>query len=318
MNRLVPSSRRRPCRGASESRGTARSSIGRPRRLALLLAAVLLAYLAVCGYFFLRQAALVYKPRARVAATPASIGLPYREVGIEARIDDRPARLSGWWIPADARDAPAVLYLHGNTGNIGDCLPIASILHAAGAGVLIVDYAGYGSSTPAAISEASMRASGMAAFEALRRLAPAAAHVVYGRSLGGAVALHVATDAGAAVDGLILESSFTSLSDEVHFLGYGWLPIDWLLRDRYASLAAIGSIAAPRVMIIHGDADRYVPVSMGRGLARAAHGEVTLVTIAGAGHNDVAATGGTHFAAALRAFVRRAAGSPSAATLPQS
>lgn len=279
------------------------------RKCLLGIAVVMvLSYSSACLYFFLKQGTLIYKPTAEWTATPLDVGLPYEPVTIDpVRIHGQSVRLSAWWIPARDARGPAVLYLHGNKGNISDCLWIAKTLYEVGASVLVVDYAGYGKSSPFAISEDSMRESGLAALSYLKSKVPETMpKIVYGRSMGGGVAVEVAADAGASIDGLILESTFTSLPDQVRHLGYGWLPIGLLLRDRYPSLDQLATVGVKRVLMIHGGADTYVPVWMGLHLAQAARGVVTTLIIPGAGHNDVSNVGGASVAQALRAFLSSA------------
>jgi uncharacterized protein len=268
-------------------------------------AAAVLSYSGVCVYFFLKQGAMIYKPTAEWAEVPSNVALPFEPVTIDGvQVNGQSVSLSGWWIPARDNRAPAVLYLHGNKGNISDCLGIAKTLHEAGASVFVVDYAGYGKSSAFAISEDSMRASGLAAFSYLKRKAPdAVARIVYGRSMGGGVAMLVASEVGASIDGLILESTFTSLPDQIRHLGYGWLPIGLLLRDRYPSLDTIGAIGIKHVLVIHGSADDYVPVWMGERLVHAARGNATSIIVPGAGHNNVAVVGGTGLAQAIQTFL---------------
>jgi len=272
-----------------------------------IAAVAVVSYTGVCAYFFLKQGAMIYKPTAEWTAIPTEVGLPFEPVTIDGvQVDGQSVRLSGWWIPAADDRAPAVLYLHGNKGNVSDCLGIAKTLHEAGAAVFVLDYAGYGKSSAFAISENSMRASGLAAFAYLKKKAPdAVTRIVYGRSMGGGVAMLVAKEEGASINGLILESTFTSLPDQIRHLGYGWLPIDLLLRDRYPSLDTIGAVGIKHVLVIHGGADDYVPMWMGERLARAARGNAMSVIVPGAGHNNVAIVGGTGLAKTIQNFLAK-------------
>lgn len=113
----------------------------------------------------------------------------------------------------------------------------------------------------------------------------------------------IAREDGASIDGLVLESTFTSLADQVRHLGYGWLPIGLLLRDVYPSLDTISAIGVKHVLVIHGSADDYVPVWMGERLAQTAKGHTTSVIVPGAGHNNVAVMGGTGLAGAIQIFL---------------
>jgi fermentation-respiration switch protein FrsA (DUF1100 family) len=123
---------------------------------------------------------------------------------------------------------------------------------------------------------------------------------VYGRSLGTAVAIHTAATHAPA--GLILESPFTSARDMAR-LHYPALPRQ-LLHLRLDNVSAIRSVRCP-VLIFHGDADRLVPIAMGRRVAAAASGPVVLVTLRGSGHNDTYEVGGREYRDAVWEFVTR-------------
>jgi hypothetical protein len=126
--------------------------------------------------------------------------------------------------------------------------------------------------------------------------------VVYGRSLGGAVAVELARDRELA--GLVLESTFTSIAD----LGRAHLgPVGgYLAGRRFESAAAIGRVRAP-LLFLHGDRDAVVPFALGRRLFEAAPEPKAFETIAGAGHNDVAVVGGAAYLDRIAHFLERVA-----------
>lgn len=194
-----------------------------------------------------------------------------------------------WWLPKADAKAPVLLYLHGTFRNLYGNLPKINALREAGFAVLAVDYRGWGESTVRVPDEASIAADAALAFAELRRLRPAAAgRVIYGHSMGGAVAvslaatLHGGTDYGA----LVLESTFTRLPDvaaEAGFLGRIGAAVTTLQFD---SLSRIGRIDAPQLLMLHGDADRTVPIVLGRRLRDAAPpGRATWVEVPGGSHS---------------------------------
>lgn len=150
--------------------------------------------------------------------------------------------------------------------NIGDSAYNTARLRRIGFSVLAIDYRGFGRSRGAFPSEAQVYEDAQAGWEDLKtRHADAKRRFVYGHSLGGAVAIDL-TARNPDIGGLIGESSFTSIGDlarDIH--GLGLLPLDWLLTQRFDSLAKIGSIAMP-MLFLHGSADATVPVSMGERL----------------------------------------------------
>ena len=125
-----------------------------------------------------------------------------------------------FWPPT--RPAPVILFFHGNAGNISHRLDLAALLLEAGAGVLLLDYRGYGSSDGKPGEENTYRDAQAAYHWLADKGVPATNIVAYGESLGGGVACELA--AREKVGGLVLQSTFTSLTD----LGgeiFPWLPV---------------------------------------------------------------------------------------------
>lgn len=268
-----------------------------PRRWPwLVLALGLLAYSAVCAGFYLWQDRLVFKPETTMKATPARHGLVFEEVDLRA---GRGARLAAWYVPGRG-DGRQVLLLHGNAGNISHYLRTLVVLHEMGHSVLAVDYRGYGASvgTP---SEPGLYQDATAAFDYLveqRQLSPDDI-VIYGRSLGGAVATWLAAHRRPAA--LIVESSFTRLSDVGHHR-YPWLPVRLLSRNVFDSVAQMAGVHCP-VLVAHGATDTTVPQAFGRALATSAGPRATFVALPG-GHNDAFIQGGAAYYRQLDGFMR--------------
>jgi uncharacterized protein len=235
---------------------------------------------------WLGQRRLIYFPDRQVP-DPRALGLADVE---EARFSaEDGVRLHGWYAPARTaagatpRDL-AVLVSHGNAGNVLHRAYLLGHLATAGLHVLVYDYRGYGASDDVAPSEPGLYADGRAALAWLRERTglPASRIVLYGESLGAAVAVELAASAPYA---LVLEAPFTSLSD-VAAIHYPWLPTSLLLSDRYDSADKIGARMAP-LLVVHGARDGIVPVAQGRTLSERAGGPATLVVVEGAGHNDL-------------------------------
>src|SRR6185436_11484685 len=136
---------------------------------------------------------LVYFPDRELYGDPADVGLAFTDLRVATEDGEQ---LHGWWIPA--RAAPAgghVLFFHGNAGNVSHRLEHALALTAAGLDVLLVDYRGYGRSTGRP-GEAGLYRDARASLAAMRAGGGVnAARILYmGESLGGAVALHLATE----------------------------------------------------------------------------------------------------------------------------
>ena len=191
-------------------------------------------------------------------------------------------RLHGWYVP-HAQPRAVVLFCHGNGGNVALWADVLRILHdRMGVSALGFDYRGYGRSEGVP-SEPGVLADGRAARAWLAQRAGVAENqiVVMGRSLGGAVAVDLATD---GARGLVLESTFTSMP-EVGHATLPWLPVRTLMRTQLNSLAKIGRYHGP-LLQSHGTADRLIPFAMGRQLFAAANGPKQFIAIPGGDHND--------------------------------
>jgi fermentation-respiration switch protein FrsA (DUF1100 family) len=245
---------------------------------------------------------LIYFPTRvdRDAATPRVAGAAVEEVWI-AGADG--VRVHGLYatVPGGLAD---LLYFHGNAGSLYDRLDLLELLVGSGFNVLMMDYRGYGKSegTP---SEPALYDDARAAYRYLveERDVPAERLVLFGSSLGSAVAIELATSEAAGA--LIVESAFTNVR-ELARLHYGWLP-DALLRSlshEFDSLAKVARLRTP-VLYLHGTADDIVPLRMGRRLYEASPDPREWYEIRGAGHNDMVWTGGSAYFERLADFVRR-------------
>lgn len=238
---------------------------------------------------------LLYHPTPGADASPESLGiraedvLPMAEDGVQ---------LHAFYLEAGGADR-ALLFLHGNAGNASHRLPNADALRRLGISVLLLDYRGYGRSEGRP-GEAGLYADARAGLAYLveKRGFAEDRIVVFGRSLGGAVAVDLAVDRPLA--GLILESTFSSLADvgAWHFTPLA-AP---LVRGRYDSSVKIVRVRAP-LLFFHGDRDEIVPYELGRRLFESAPEPKSFETLVGAGHNDTLLVGGAAYFARIRGFL---------------
>jgi hypothetical protein len=240
----------------------------------------------------------IYYPDKVLVATPAAYGLAYEDVTFGAADG---VRLHGWYVPGPR--AITFLWAHGNAGNISHRLDQLSLFHHhLGVGVFIFDYREYGKSEGIA-SEQGTYADARGALASLRgRLEVDGARIVYfGESLGSAVVTDLAVEAPPAA--LILEAPFCSVRELIrHHVPI--LPIGLLFQTRYDTLAKIGRVRAP-VLVLHGERDALVPLAQGERLFAAANEPKAFYRIAGAGHNDTFLAGGAGYIEALRRFLDR-------------
>ena len=243
--------------------------------LAIAIGGLIVVFAAVL-YFM--QPWMLFHPTKALSVTPDQVGLVFEDVRIPV---NEKHEIHAWFLPS-SDSAVTVLFCHGNAGNISHRLETAHYLVSLGFNVLLFDYRGYGQSDGSP-GEDEMYADGRAAYEWLRneKHLPAERVVIFGRSLGVAVAVDLASQVPARA--LVLESTFSSVTDMARHL-FPFLPMKWLLRFRLDSESKIGSVAMP-ILMVHSPQDEIVPYQFGRKLFEAAPEPKTFVEISG-GHNE--------------------------------
>lgn len=247
--------------------------------LAKLAIVAVLFYLMLCAALFLFQRRLLYAPDT-LYYPPAETGLEQVEEVTATTADG--LTLTGWWLES-ADERPVLLYFQGNGGNIAGRAGKAEIMRAGGYSVLLAGYRGYGGN-PGSPSETGLIADGRAWLEyLLARGIPPGRIVLYGESLGSGVATALAAERD--VGAVVLEAPFTSIR-AIAETRYWYVPVRWLLRDPFDSLARIARIRVP-VLILHGDADTLIPLAHGERLLEAANEPKHLEVVEGATHTTL-------------------------------
>jgi fermentation-respiration switch protein FrsA (DUF1100 family) len=226
---------------------------------------------------------------------------PYEQVDVPRT--DGAARYA-WLMKQDAgaATAPWVLYLHGNAATIASRLNISHYEHLRGLGlnVMAPEYGGYGG-LPGPPSERGLGIDARAAYDYLRNQGVAAERIViYGWSLGSAVAVDLASNVPSAA--VILEGAPASLA-AIGQQQYPMFPIRLVMRNRFESILKIGRVRAP-VLFLHSPADVIVPIAEGRRLYDAAPSPKTFVEVPG-GHIHASDTDPVAFYGAIRSFLTR-------------
>jgi pimeloyl-ACP methyl ester carboxylesterase len=221
-------------------------------------------------------------------APPVRVPSPPPKPLVEAALEAGAEAVSAWYLPPTADAAPVVLMLHGNGENL-ETMRQADLFGdfgRQGAGVLAVDYPGYGRSAGTPSEDANLAAA-EAGWDWLGRNAPGRPRVVAGWSLGAAVAAQLAARRGNEVAGVMLLSPWDRLAEvaRIHFPAF---MVGALLPEKYDSAAAAARIAAP-ALVVHGDRDDIIPVKLGRRLYEALPEPKRWVEVRGAGHNDLLA-----------------------------
>lgn len=226
------------------------------------VAAVACAWGALCLLFWQGAWQLLYRPTSAVAQTPEASGLKYEPVKFAAA-ETGETRLRGWWIPAGKAGAAryTVLYLHGRTGNLGNCVDKLAELHADRLNVFAFDYRGYGQSEFAHPSEARWRQDADWALDYLTetRQINASSIVLVGSELGANLALEVAA-AHPELAGVVLDSPLNAPEKLVFNDARARLvPARLLFHDRYEMLEPAAGLQIPSLWILAAEKSTGAP-----------------------------------------------------------
>lgn len=281
--------------------------------------AIATSYSVACLVLFYAQRHIIFSPKGEMLPVVEHdrARLPYKNV--EIAVPNSDDRLEGWWIaapkPGDAiatvPNEPVkvvqnktILFLHGAGGNKSYFRRRMEGLRQLGFAIFAVDYRGYGESKGNFPSEAQVYADSELAWNYLTqtRKLPPGQIVIYGESLGGAIAINLATnhpDAG----GVIVQSSFTSMAAIAqHRPLLPLFPVNLLLTQRFDSIAKVRHLQVP-ILFIHGTADQTVPAEMSQQLYDAASQPKQLLLIPNVGHNSIYRPGKDSYLKAIQQFL---------------
>jgi uncharacterized protein len=278
------------------------------RRLTIsLLRIVVLVYLGLCLVFYFAQDSLVFPaPKYYEPHTPAESNLAFEDLHIP--VDDA-GHIHAWYIPAATSSDKVLLYFHGNgycieqtaAPSTGELIP----LHNTGVNLLMVDYRGYGASSPGTANEKRVYEDGRAALSYLTQVRKAPMHniILAGRSIGTGVATEMAKENPGA-GALILISPFTSttaIADSVWYLRM--LPLTILGHNQFDNLSKIGAVHMP-LFIAVGDHDTLTPPFMAQALFAKANEPKHLYIVPGPDHNGMFQVGQQELVGQLSGFVQ--------------
>ncbi|RYY23353.1 MAG: alpha/beta hydrolase [Sphingomonadales bacterium] len=241
---------------------------------AILIGAGLLAglYLAVLLVLAFAQRSLIYP-----APSPAVTNTPAGFVAVQLLTADGLTLTAAH--KAGQPGKPVAIFFHGNGDSLSGAATATQALADSGYGLLLVEYRGYGGN-PGKPSETGLYSDGRAAIGWLgTQGVPVNRIVLIGNSLGSGVATQLATEQPVA--GLVIVSGYTSMADVIA-THYPWVPVRLLLLDRYDNRSKLGRVAAP-ILILHGTADKLIPMVQAQALAHAAP-RTALQLVEGAGH----------------------------------
>lgn len=244
---------------------------------------------------YLFQPKFVYFPLSEIDYTPDMAGLIYEDVYFKTEDN---VELNGWYLPVEGAEK-TLLFFHGNGGNISHRLDSLNIFHDLGLSVFIFDYRGYGQSQGTTSEQGTYR-DAEAAWRYLTELRGISDKeiIVFGRSMGGAVATWLANQYTPNL--LILESTFTSVTDMAkHY--YPYLPTTLLARIKYASIDRIQGIQCP-ILFSHSQTDEIVPFKFGLQLFEQALEPKMFMQMEG-GHNDGFIVTGRPYVNGIKEFI---------------
>ncbi|MCC6397963.1 MAG: alpha/beta hydrolase [Bacteroidetes bacterium] len=226
-----------------------------------VLTVLLVSGFILTGYFMIGilQTKMLFPATRDIYRDPGVFGWDFEDVWLHVGEKERS---HGWFIPLEGARGVA-LFSHGNAGNIADRLESIGLLREFGFSVFAYDYGGYGKSSGGP-SETRCYQDIRAAWKYLtsdRAISPEQI-LLFGRSLGGAITIDLATDVQPAA--VIVESTFLSVPDVAKAV-FPWLPVYWIRQHRMASKEKIGRIQSP-LLIVHSKEDTLIPFSHGQKL----------------------------------------------------
>jgi len=258
-------------------------------------------YIAATALVALRQADYIYRPDHNIDTDPSDAGLTFEDITLKTPDGET---LQAWFVPAhnaSRTNPPVILFCHGNGGDLGNRVETLQVFHSMGFSTLAFDYRGYGKSsgTP---SEQGTYTDAMTAWNHLtkeRKIAPEAI-IIYGRSLGGAVACQLATQVNPR--GLAVESAFASINAMAKKM-FPLLPVALFSKFSYDNVENIKKIKCPLLMS-HSRTDRTCPYSQGKAVFQVANEPKQFIELTG-NHNDLAFNTTPAYRAAFQTFCRR-------------
>ena len=277
--------------------------------ISLSLAAILALLPVGCSMLEQKERELVFRIEPGTASWYRRLPSGVEELQLSTPAFGDSQTIHAWWWPAEDQDAPAILYLHGSRWNLTGHLFRLEQIRALGFSVLAIDYRGFGQSVGELPSEATVYEDARIAWDHLKKLQPDAdKRVIYGHSLGGAVAVDLAAELGREAKRhdeapeartLIVESTFTNLADIATEVADTSWPVRWLVSQKFDSLEKIDQVGMP-LLLVHGTDDQYVPARFSEELFAAAQNPKQLLLIEGGNHNNAMRVGRSAYAEAIR------------------
>ncbi|GJQ14256.1 hypothetical protein GpartN1_g6047.t1 [Galdieria partita] len=275
----------------------------------LLYAAVTLVGSLVAGLYVFQENLLYHPsiPTRRYEENPNDYLMAYRDIFLET---EDGIRIHGWLVlQPNSRKAPTFLYFHGNAGNISHRLSdVQHFYSRVSCNVFMISYRGYGDSQGRP-SERGIQRDAAAAFQFIRscELIDPRQIFVFGRSIGGAVAISLAYRFQREIKGVVVENTFTSIDDMIDYVLPALRWCKFLNRNKWNSAAIVSSLTCP-ILFLSGLRDELVPPKLMKQLHDLATHSVyrQMVTFPDGTHNDTWFRGGSAYYDAIATFVHKA------------
>ncbi len=261
-----------------------------------------LALLVGCAILDEKQRAWIFQPSDRSWGNSGAFAEGMEDVWIafQSKVTSEPVKLHGLWQAADTSvgdQAPVLLYLHGARWNVHGSSARMRRMQELGFSVLAIDYRGFGKTSTELPSEEMAYEDARAAWEWLAAKYPARKRFIFGHSLGGAIAVQLATEVNDEA-GTILEGAFTSIPDVFGSYKWGWLPLSPLITQRFEAADKIDKIGSP-LLVVHGSDDATIKPELGRRLFDLAREPKTFVMVDGGSHFNTNSLGQPEYRKAL-------------------
>jgi uncharacterized protein len=270
----------------------------KPLRLifaALFTAAVL----AGCAALDTKQGEWIFSPSDRTWGNTAEMAAGMEEgwVSFDSKITGKPTKVH-LLINGDSKDKPVLLYLHGARWNVVGSAWRIERMRELGFTIVALDYRGFGKSDAEPPSESKAYEDAQAAWNWIAQTYPNQPRYIFGHSLGGAIAIELATRVSDE-NGTMVEGTFTSIPDVFSTLKWGWLPVSWLISQRFDSEKKVASIGSP-LLVVHGSEDRLISPALGRRLFEAAQEPKRFVLVEGGSHHNTNGLGQAQYRTAMK------------------
>lgn len=267
-----------------------------------------LAALVGCAALDEKQGELIFQPTDRTwGGYGAADGMDDTWIEFDSKRAGKRVKLHALWLAADARPgtdgivvagkAPVLLYLHGSRWNVTSSAFRARRMQEIGFSVLALDYRGFGKSDASIPSETNAYEDARAAWDWLARKFPDRPRYIFGHSLGGAIAIDLATQVEDEA-GTMVEGTFTSIPDVVSSMKWGWLPVGPFITQRFDSVNKVGRIGSP-LLVVHGTEDSLIKPELGRRLFEAAKEPKEFLLVQGGSHHNTNALGQAQYRTAI-------------------